>query len=235
MAAKPRFPVSTQPPPKRKRPPSPPKGKVKRKRRRSPSISPLQRLLWGLIGLGLMVGGTLIKAHTLWPQGWQDWTVRSLQVNWQVGAVLLIGCLGGAQASLLSQISYVLLGLSGLAIFTDGGGLYYLQEPAFGYILGFIPGGWLCGRLAFRWRPVQLESLALSALAGLGVIHLCGIVYQIGLQMMQLFSQQVQLLEMGATLLQGIFRYSVILLPPQGALICAVSVLAFLLRRIMFY
>lgn len=190
-----------------------------------------------------MVGGTLVEAHIAWPQGW-DWqngTVQaaiaypSLRVNWQVGAVLLISCLGGAQASLLSQISYVLLGLSGLAIFTQGGGLSYIQEPAFGYIFGFIPGGWLCGRLAFRWRPVRLETLALSTLAGLGVIHLFGILYQIGLQTVQLLSQQIQLLEMGANLLRGISHYSFVLLAGQLALICAVSVLAFILRRIMFY
>lgn len=189
-----------------------------------------------------MVGATLVEAHIAWPQGWdwQNWTMRSaiaypsLRVNWQVGAVLLIGCLGGTQAALLSQISYVILGLSGSAIFTQGGGLDYIQEPAFGYILGFIPGGWLCGRLAFR-GPAQLETLALSALAGLGVIHLFGIVYQIGLQTVQLLSQQIQLMEMGMNLLRGISHYSFVLLTGQLALICAVSVLAFILRRIMFY
>ncbi|TVQ51374.1 MAG: hypothetical protein EA366_15570 [Spirulina sp. DLM2.Bin59] len=122
-----------------------------------------------------------------------------------------------------------------MAIFNQGGGLSYIQEPAFGYIFGFIPGGWLCGRLAFRWRPVQLETLAFSALVGLGVIHLCGILYQIGLQIVQFLSQQIQLLEMGANLLRGISHYSFVLLTGQLALVCAVSVLAFVLRRIMFY
>ena len=33
-----------------------------------------------------------------------------------------------------------------LMVFHSGGGLSYLQLPAFGYIAGFLPAAWLCGR-----------------------------------------------------------------------------------------
>ncbi|MBP0019593.1 MAG: biotin transporter BioY [Cyanobacteria bacterium SBLK] len=153
-----------------------------------------------------------------------------LGVTCQVGAVLLAGCLGGKQAGALSQIVYVLLGLfvTRFQLFTHGGGLEYIRIPTFGYILGFIPGAWICGSLAFRTKPA-LESLAFSCFCGLFAIHALGITYLIGLYFFSALDGGF------LALLQGIYQYSLRPLLGQSSIVCAVSVLSFALRRIMFY
>jgi len=197
---------------------------------RSAIFGPNQ-LLWALIGLLLTIGGTFVEVSTANPP-WH-WAENGIQphplgVTCQIGAVLLVGCLGGQNSALLSQIAYVLLGLVWLPVFSQGGGLAYLAQPTFGYLLGFIPGAWVCGWLAFR-QKARLESLALSCLNGLLAIHLVGITYLIGLQLFNPSNRGI------VSLLESIWKYSLAPLPGQLAIVCAVSVLAFLLRQILFY
>jgi biotin transport system substrate-specific component len=189
------------------------------------------QLLWSLIGLLLTIGGTFLEAYvTSTPSSWSEHGIQtiSLGVTYQIGAVLLIGCLGGRNAGALSQIAYLILGLTWLPIFAQGGGISYLQQPNFGYLLGFVPGAWVCGFLAFQ-VPAKLESLAFSCLCGLLTIHLCGLGY---LMLSQLFhwtgSQTLPLL-------QAVLNYSFYPLPGQLAIVCAVAVVAYCLRLVLFY
>lgn len=190
-------------------------------------FSPLE-LIWAFIGLILTIGGTFIEAFMAGvPFSWA--TPISLGVNWQIGAVLLVGCLGGANAASMSQIAYLLLGLSWFQIFTYGGGINYVFEPTFGYLLGFIPGAWVCGALAFR-LPRRLESLAFSCLCGLITIHLTGVLYLVGSYILR--DESTRRL---AALLDQLVSYSLAPIPGQMALICAVTVIAFFLRYLMLY
>ena len=101
-------------------------------------------LLWSGFGIILTTIGTFLPAYTIAaPWSWlgDGLSANTLGVSYQIGAVLLIACIGGKNAALISQISYVLLGLAGLPVFDRGGGLNYLQQPNFGYLLGFAFGG----------------------------------------------------------------------------------------------
>ncbi len=87
----------------------------------------------------------------------------------------MAGVLLGARWGAASQAVYVLLGLVGLPIFTQGGGFSYVLQPTFGFLVGLIPAAWLIGYMSrkksgFWW-------LCLSCLAGLGVLYLIGIPY----------------------------------------------------------
>jgi biotin transport system substrate-specific component len=233
---KPPYPVSTKPPRKRTRR----SRSLRRKPVNTPTLSFPYKLLWAVVGLFLTIGGTfLVPSATTPPWDWGfpwNWgegngiQTYSLGVTFQIGAVLLAGCLGGKQAGALSQIAYVLLGLflTRFRIFTHGGGLDYLTAPTFGYILGFIPGAWICGSLAFRTKP-QLESLTFSCFCGLFAIHALGITYLIGLHLFGFLDGGF------LVLLQEIFQYSLRHLLGQSAVVCAVAVISFALRRIMFY
>ena len=187
-------------------------------------------LLWVAIGVLLTVAGTFIPASSF-PAPWSwfgdGFGVQTLGVSYQVGAVLLIACLGGKNAGLLSQIAYVLLGLLGLPIFDRGGGLEYLQQPNFGYLLGFIAGAWLCGWLAFQ-TLVKFSSLIASCMVGLSVIHLIGLFYLIGMYFVTGLGESIN------SLWEGIVIYSLQPLPGQIAVVCAVSLIAFAMRKVMF-
>ncbi|MBD2080535.1 biotin transporter BioY [Leptolyngbya sp. FACHB-17] len=186
-------------------------------------------LMWALIGLMLTIGGTLLRASIVGlPWASQSVPLYFLGVSYQIGAVLLVGCLGGKNAAIMSQIAYLTLGLAGLPVFSQGGGLQYVSAPSFGYLLGFVPGAWICGYLAFKTVP-RLETLAFSALCGLFVIHLVGILYL-------LVGSVLRWVDLGtASIWQAFLTYSVNLLPGQLAVTCAIAVLALVLRRIMFY
>lgn len=142
--------------------------------------------------------------------------------------MLLTGCLGGRNAGILSQIAYICIGLFWLPVFSQGGKLGYVVEPTFGYILGFVPAAGVCGWLAFRY-VMTLESLALSSVCGLLVLHVCGIVYLVGLALFE------RLAMLGLTLPQAIAMYSFNPFPSQMVLVCGVSLLAYCIRRILFY
>jgi biotin transport system substrate-specific component len=194
-------------------------------------VPPAAEMIWAVIGLILTIGGTLLEAFIPSPPwSWvQNGAVEaySLGVTCQIGAVLLVGCLGGKNAAVISQVAYLLLGLTWFNVFTQGGGLDYVLNPRFG-LLGFIPGSWICGYLAFRF-PVRLEYLALSSLAGLATIHVVGMSY---LAIANSFNWAVT---GAAALPQALYTYSLSPLPGQLAVICAVAVVSYALRHVMFY
>ena len=61
--------------------------------------------------------------------------------------VLLSGAFLGSGLGAAAQLSYILLGLSGLPIFTGAGsGMLYILGPTGGYLLGFVFAGLFIGR-----------------------------------------------------------------------------------------
>ena len=191
----------------------------------------LTELLWAFIRLLLTIGGNFLHASIVGvPWSWtsQDVPAHFMGVNYQIGAVLFVGCMGGRNAGVISQVAYVLLGLAGFPFFVQGGGLGYVQQPMFGYLLGFLPGAWLCGYLAFRSQP-RLEWLTLCSISGLAVIHAIGVSYLCVIYTLNIADTSRMTLNMALT------TYSLSLLPGQLAVVCAVSVLAFIMRKMMFY
>jgi biotin transport system substrate-specific component len=186
-------------------------------------------LIWAFIGLLLTIGGTFLPASVTTPVWFWDnrgFQAHSLGVTYQIGAVLLVGCMGGKNAAALSQIAYLALGLTLWPVFSQGGGLGYIKEPGFGYLLGFVPGAWVCGWMAFKVAS-RLESMAFSCLCGLFTVHAIGLIYLI----------LTHLIPSARTtfLFDEILKYSVYPMPGQLAVVCAIAVLSFVLRRLMFY
>ncbi|BAW95951.1 BioY protein [[Synechococcus] sp. NIES-970] len=189
------------------------------------------QLLWALIGVSLTIGGTFIEAYGTnapWVWATEGIQAQSLGIYCQVAAVLLTGCLGGKNAGIISQMAYIFIGLFWLPVFSQGGRLDYLTEPTFGYILGFIPAAGVCGWLAFRYI-LSLEALALSAFCGLVVLHGCGMAYVLGLAFLE------KLQGAGLTFIEAIALYTVTPFPSQLVLVCGVAVMAYGVRRILFY
>lgn len=65
---------------------------------------------------------------------------------------MLAGLILGPRLGTISVTAYMLLGLAGLPIFTEGGGLWYVLKPSFGYIIGFCIGTYVTGTLAARLK-----------------------------------------------------------------------------------
>ncbi|MEL6496746.1 MAG: biotin transporter BioY [Cyanobacteria bacterium J06623_7] len=196
-----------------------------------PHTPPLPEvILWTAIGVILTAAGTFIPASSFaapWSWWGNGFGVTALGVSYQVGAVLLTACLGGKNAAMLSQVIYILLGLLGLPIFDRGGGAIYLQQPHFGYLIGFAVGAWLCGWLAFQ-SLARFSTLIASCMAGLITIHIVGIVYLTVMSLVAGLGTEID------SLMQGILIYSLQPLPGQIAVVCAISMIAFVMRKAMF-
>ncbi|MEM6502487.1 MAG: biotin transporter BioY [Cyanobacteria bacterium P01_C01_bin.89] len=194
-------------------------------------------LLWAAIGLVLTICGTFVDAYiptapwTWFDSGAFQPQVQSLGTRLQIAAVLLTGCLGGAGAGAIAQIAYVGLGLAGLPIFNGGGGLQYITVPSFGYLLGFIMGGIVCGRLVTaRFLPglgersprghESIERLTVSAGAGLVGIHATGLLWLLVFH--------------GDRASEEAQRLTWTPLGGQLILVCAVALISWIVRRILF-
>ena len=122
-----------------------------------------------LVLAGLMAALTALGAFIRIPLGI---TSITLQFFFTAMAGVLLGPKWGA----LSQGAYVALGLAGLPVFTLGGGLSYVFQPSFGFLLGLLPAAAVTGALS-RGRASRPGWVALACLAGLGALYLIAVPY----------------------------------------------------------
>ena len=87
----------------------------------------------------------------------------------------LAGLLLGARLGSGAVLVYVVLGLIGLPIFAAGGGPGYVLNPSFGYLIGFVWGTRVTGKLS-EGAPT-LKKLLAANFAGLAIVYLCGMAY----------------------------------------------------------
>ena len=91
----------------------------------------------------------------------------------------MAGILLGKKYGALSQAVYVLLGLIGIPIFTEGGGFGYVLKPSFGFLVGLILAAFLIGLLTQRkktfWQIILACAVGLAALYAVGFFYLAAI------------------------------------------------------------
>lgn len=69
----------------------------------------------------------------------------SLDITLQTFFACMAGLLLGKKWGTASQAIYAFIGLAGVPVFSRGGGVTYIFQPSFGFILGFILCAFLCG------------------------------------------------------------------------------------------
>lgn len=87
----------------------------------------------------------------------------------------LAGLLLGGRLGFVSVMVYVLLGLAGVPVFAQGGGIGYVLQPSFGYLVGFAVGAYVTGRIAAGSPSVG--RMIWANLAGLMVVYSVGMIY----------------------------------------------------------
>lgn len=177
-----------------------------------------------LVGLLMILAGGLLQPTVPW---WTPETgagLRDLPITAQVPAVLLTALVCGPRAGLLASVAYLTLGLVLLPVFQDGGGFDYLLQPSFGFLAGFIPAAWFCGRLARQPGMNTLERLFGTAVLGLLLIQLSGL---LNLLLGSLVHRW------GESLPQLVLTYSLLALPGQLLMCAVVALLARVLRPLL--
>lgn len=91
--------------------------------------------------------------------------------------VALSGILLGAKKGVITQLIYVGIGLAGVPVFTKGGGISYVFQPTFGYLLGFIVAAFVMGKIVDKRKVVTLGYLLIATLIGMVIIYAIGVPY----------------------------------------------------------
>jgi biotin transport system substrate-specific component len=89
--------------------------------------------------------------------------------------VMFSGLLLGGRLGALSQLVYLLVGLLGIPIFAQGGGPGYVLQPTFGYLVGFVLGAYVIGRLTEGREHLHRGALFVVILLGIVAIYTPGV------------------------------------------------------------
>ena len=81
----------------------------------------------------------------------------------------LAGLLLGSRRGFISVCLYIIIGLIGIPVFTQGGGPAYVLQPSFGYIIGFAAGTFFAGMLTERGDK-SLKNYISAGLANFAVM-----------------------------------------------------------------
>ena len=126
----------------------------------------LRELTFAALFVALIVIGTFVRI----PVGGDYYTL-------QFFFTLLAGLVLGEKLGTLSVTAYVLLGLLGVPVFASGGGLAYLFQPTFGYLVGFILQAWFCGRFSRKISDITFRNLLLINFGGMLIVYLIGMAW----------------------------------------------------------
>ena len=129
-----------------------------------------KRSLRGMVYASMFGALTAVGAYIMIPLPPVPITMQTLFVN-------LAGALLGGSLGALSQVVYILLGVIGLPVFAGGkAGAGVLLGPTGGYLIGFVVGAYVIGKLtAIRKRPGFIW-LVCSMSIGIALVYLLGII-----------------------------------------------------------
>lgn len=96
----------------------------------------------------------------------------TLQFAFCLLAGLLLGKLGG-----LAVTVYLIIGLVGIPVFTEGGGIFYVLKPSFGYLIGMAIGTFICGLIARSGNKPSYPRMLLASFVAMLVVDSLGVIY----------------------------------------------------------
>ena len=103
-----------------------------------------------------------------------SFNIGPIPVTLQTLALALIGFILGPYKGIIVILTYLVMGIIGIPVFSQGGGFDYIFKPSFGYIIGFIPMIFLIG----IGRNFQNKSMKyLFGMLGLIIDYIIGVTY----------------------------------------------------------
>ena len=93
----------------------------------SKTISRTLRLVRIAIFLALIIVGAFVK-----------FPIGIVPVSMQFAFCMFASLMLGGTDALICVAIYVAMGLVGIPVFSAGGGIFYVLQPTFGYVLGFL-------------------------------------------------------------------------------------------------
>ncbi len=111
-------------------------------------------------------------------------------VTLQILFTNLAGVILGGKRGALSVVIYVLLGLSGIPVFAGGGGIGYVFQPTFGFLIGMIMGTYVTGRICHS-KNHEIKRLIIGCISGIIPIFAIGTAYNVAVTTLYLQAESV--------------------------------------------
>jgi biotin transport system substrate-specific component len=107
--------------------------------------------------------------------------IPPVPITLQLVFVAYAGVLLGAKRAFLSQLLYLMIGLIGIPIFANGGGITYVFQPTFGYLIGFLLCATVIGFGIDRMGKVTFSGVLAWSILGLLLVYVVGVLYLYGI------------------------------------------------------
>ena len=100
--------------------------------------------------------------------------IGPIPLTLQTFAVFIISLVLGVKKSVVVFLTYIILGLIGIPVFSTGGGIQYVFMPSFGFIIGFLLAAPVIG---IGSKSNQFYTKYIFSMIGLLIINICGVIY----------------------------------------------------------
>ncbi len=100
--------------------------------------------------------------------------IGPIPLTLQTFAVFIIPLIVGFKKSIFIFLTYIIMGIAGIPVFSNGGGWSYIFEPSFGFIVGFFFAS-LVISLASNSKNIYLKYI--TSTLGLLVINIFGVIH----------------------------------------------------------
>jgi len=97
-----------------------------------------------------------------------------ISITLQTFAVAIIPYILKWKRASIVLTAYILMGLIGIPVFSDGGGFFYVLKPSFGFILGFLSSTFITGSNVLKNSKI---AGLIKGLLGLLTLDLIGMIY----------------------------------------------------------
>jgi len=101
----------------------------------------------------------------------------------QIPVIMFIAALLGRRFGIASVLIYILVGLFLAPVFAIGGGIGYVFQYGFGYILAYVPAVFFAGSIVKT--GLTYRNMAQASLVGVLTIHIIGILYMLFMATLQ--------------------------------------------------
>lgn len=101
----------------------------------------------------------------------------AIKITLQTMIIFIIGTMLQPMYALFTVFLYVILGLSGLPVFSSGSGPMYIFAPSFGFLLGFIVATPIMAKINGLAYKTRLKRYAISVAVGISIIYILGVPY----------------------------------------------------------
>ncbi|MGB8451869.1 MAG: biotin transporter BioY [Anaerocolumna sp.] len=134
---------------------------------------------------------------------------------------MIAGLLLGGKFGALCVCVYIVLGLTGIPIFAEGGGFWYILKPSFGYIIGFAVASYVTGSMVEHMKKYCISRILIANFTGLAIVYGFGMLYY------YLIGNYVINSPIG---IKALFIYCFVLAVPGDIVLCILA--AFLAYRV---